>query len=31
MNKNVAIVIFNIVKRQFTIDLEIPLNITAMS
>ena len=29
MNKNVAIVIFNIVKRQFTIDLEIPLNITA--
>ena len=29
MNKDVAIVIFNIVKRKFTIDLEIPLNITA--
>lgn len=29
MNRDVAIVIFNIVKRQFTIDLEIPLDITA--
>ena len=29
MNRDVAIVIFNIVKRKFTIDLEIPLDITA--
>lgn len=29
MNRDVAIVVFNVVKRQFTIDLEIPLNITA--
>lgn len=29
MNRDVAIVIFNIVKRQFTIDLEVPLDITA--
>ena len=29
MNRDVAIVVFNIVKRQFTIDLEVPLDITA--
>lgn len=29
MNRDVAIIVFNIVKRQFTIDLEVPLNITA--
>lgn len=29
MNRDVAIVVFNIVKRKFTIDLEIPLDITA--
>lgn len=29
MNRDVAIIIFNIVKRQFTIDLEAPLDITA--
>lgn len=29
MNRDVAIIIFNIVKRQFTIDLEVPLDITA--
>ena len=29
MNRDVAIVVFKIVKRQFSIDLEIPLNITA--
>lgn len=29
MNRDVAIIVFNIVKRQFSIDLEIPLNITA--
>lgn len=29
MNRDVAIVIFNIVKRQFTIDIEVPLDITA--
>ncbi len=29
MNKETAIVIFNIIKRNFTVDLEIPLNITA--
>ena len=29
MNRDVAIIIFNIFKRQFTIDLEVPLDITA--
>ena len=29
MNRDVAIIVFNIVKRQFSVDLEIPLNITA--
>lgn len=29
MNREVAIVVFNIVKRKFSVDLEIPLNITA--
>lgn len=29
MNRDVAIIVFNIVKRKFTVDLEIPLNITA--
>lgn len=29
MNKEIAIVVFNIIKRNFTVDLEIPLNITA--
>ena len=29
MNGNTAIVIFNIAKRNFTADLEIPLNISA--
>lgn len=29
MNRDVAVVIFNIVKRQFAVDLEIPLDITA--
>lgn len=29
MNRDVAIIVFNVVKRQFSIDLEIPLNITA--
>lgn len=29
MNRDVAIIIFNIVKRQFTVDIEVPLNITA--
>ncbi len=29
MNKETAIVVFNIIKRNFTVDLEIPLNITA--
>lgn len=29
MNKETAIVVFNIIKRNFTIDLEIPLSITA--
>lgn len=29
MNKDTAIVILNIVKRNFTVDLEIPLNISA--
>lgn len=29
MNRDVAIIVFNVVKRQFSVDLEIPLNITA--
>ena len=29
MNRDSAIVIFNIQKRNFTVDLEIPLNISA--
>lgn len=29
MNRDIAIVVFNIVKREFSIDLEVPLNITA--
>ncbi len=29
MNRDVAIIIFNIVKRKYTVDLEIPLDITA--
>ena len=29
MNRDVAIVVFNIINRQFSVDLEIPLNITA--
>lgn len=29
MNRDVAIVVFNIIKRNFVVDLEIPLNITA--
>ena len=29
MNKESAVIIFNIVKRNFSVDLEIPLNITA--
>lgn len=29
MNNDWAIVIFNIIQRKFTIDLEIPLNISA--
>ncbi len=29
MNRDVAIIVFNIVKRQFSVDLEVPLNITA--
>lgn len=29
MNKETAIVIFHITKRKFSVDLEIPLNITA--
>ena len=29
MNREVAIVVFNIIKRNFTADIEIPLNITA--
>ena len=29
MNSDTAIVIFNIIKRNFTVDLEIPLNISA--
>lgn len=29
MNRDVAIIVFNIDKRKFTVDLEVPLNITA--
>lgn len=29
MNREVAIVVFNMIKRNFTADIEIPLNITA--
>lgn len=29
MNKETAIIIFNIIKRNFTVDLEIPLDISA--
>lgn len=29
MNKNTAIIIFNIIKRNFTVDLEVPLDISA--
>ncbi len=29
MNKETAIVVFNIIRRNFSVDLEIPLNITA--
>lgn len=29
MNRDIAIIVFNIVKRQFSVDLEVPLNITA--
>ena len=29
MNRDVAIIVFNIEKRNFTVDLEVPLNITA--
>lgn len=29
MNRDVAIIIFNITKCQFSVDLEVPLNITA--
>lgn len=29
MNRDIAIIVFNIVKRQFSADLEVPLNITA--
>ena len=29
MNRDVAIIVFNIVKRQLLVDLEVPLNITA--
>lgn len=29
MDKNTAIVIFNITKRNFTVDLEVPLDISA--
>lgn len=29
MNREVAIIIFNITKRKFTVDLEVPLNISA--
>lgn len=29
MNRDAAIIVFNIDKRNFTVDLEVPLNITA--
>ena len=29
MNKETAIIIFNIIKRNFTVDLEVPLDISA--
>lgn len=29
MNKDTAIIIFNIIKRDFTVDLEVPLHISA--
>lgn len=29
MNKDTAIIIFNIIKRNFSVDLEIPLDISA--
>lgn len=29
MNKKTAIIIFNIIKRNFTVDLEVPLDISA--
>lgn len=29
MNKETAIIVFNITKRKFTVDLEVPLNISA--
>lgn len=29
MNKETAIIVFNITKRNFTVDLEVPLNISA--
>jgi uncharacterized ubiquitin-like protein YukD len=29
MNRDNAIIIFNIIKRDFTVDLEVPLNISA--
>jgi len=29
MNRDIAIIVFNIIKRQFSVDLEVPLNITA--
>lgn len=29
MNNDTVIIIFNILKRNFTVDLEVPLNITA--
>ena len=29
MNRDIAIIVFNIVKRQISVDLEVPLNITA--
>lgn len=29
MNKETAIIVFNITKRKFTVDLEVPMNISA--
>lgn len=29
MNKDTAIIVFNIIKRNFTVDLEVPLDISA--